>query len=128
MQDYRKLEVWQKAHQLTLFLYKVTQSFPANEQYNLTSQMRRSAYSIPMNIAEGCGKASKPDFARFLDISLGSASELDYQLLLAHDLNYLEEQIHEKTHAQLSVIRKMLSNLSKSVRSPKNQQLRTKNQ
>ena len=119
MQDYRKLEVWQKAHQLTLFLYKVTQSFPANEQYNLTSQMRRSAYSIPMNIAEGCGKASNPEFARYLDISLGSASELDYQLLLAYDLNYLEEQIHEKMHAQLSLIRKMLSNLSKSVRSPK---------
>jgi four helix bundle protein len=119
MQDYRKLEVWRKAHQLTLFVYKVTQSFTANEQYNLTSQMRRAAYSIPMNIAEGCGKASKPDFARYLDISMGSASELDYQLLLAHDLNYLEEQIHEKMHAQLSVIRKMLSNLSKSVRSPK---------
>ncbi len=87
MQDYRKLEVWQKAHQMTLFVYKVTQSFPTNEQYNLTSQMRRSAYSIPMNIAEGCGKASNPDFARYLDISLGSASELDYQVLLAYDLN-----------------------------------------
>ena len=119
MQDYRKLEVWQRAHQLTLLVYKVTQSFPANEQYNLSSQMRRSAYSIPMNIAEGCGKMSNPEFARYLDISLGSASELDYQLLLAHDLNYLEKQLHEEMHAQLSLIRKMLSNLSKSVRHPK---------
>jgi four helix bundle protein len=119
MQDYKKLEVWKKAHQITLYVYKVTQLFPANEQYNLTSQMRRSAYSIPMNIAEGCAKTSNPDFARYLDISLGSASELDYQVLLAHDLNYLEQKVYEEIHAQLSVIRKMLSNLSKSVRSPK---------
>ena len=118
MQDYRKLEVWQRAHQITLLVYKVTQSFPANELYNLTSQMRRSAYSIPMNIAEGCGKASSPDFARYLDISSGSASELDYQLLLAHDLGYLDEDIRETMHAKLSVIRKMLSSLSKSVKSP----------
>ena len=118
MQDYRKLEVWQKAHQMTLLVYRVTQSFPANELYNLTSQMRRSAYSIPMNIAEGCGKASSPDFARYLDISSGSASELDYQLVLSHDLGYLDEEIHKTMHAQLSVIRKMLSSLSKSVKSP----------
>jgi four helix bundle protein len=76
-----------------------------------------------MNIAEGCGKVSSPDFARYLDISIGSASELDYQLQLAYDLNYIEERIHEEMHGQLSLIRKMLSNLSKSVRSPK-----TKNQ
>jgi len=118
MQNFRELRVLQQAHQMALHVYKVTEFFPINEQYGLTSQMRRSAYSIPMNIAEGCGKASNPDFARYLDISSGSASELDYQILLAYDLNYLEKQVYEEMRGQLSMIRKMLSNLNKSVRSP----------
>jgi four helix bundle protein len=85
MQDFRRLTVWQKAHQLTLVIYKVTRSFPDEEKFGLISQMRRSSSFIPTNIAEGCVRPTDNDFARFLYISLGSTSELEYQLLLAHD-------------------------------------------
>ena len=80
MRDYREIQVWQRSHTLTLTIYKMTESFPASEQYALTSQMKRAAYSVPMNIAEGCGKSSEADFVRFLEFASGSASELDYQL------------------------------------------------
>jgi four helix bundle protein len=91
MQDFRQLKVWQKAHQLTLAVYRLTAAFPKTEQYGMTSQMRRSAASIVCNIAEGCGRGSDPDFARFLQMALGSASELEYQLLLAKDLGWIEQ-------------------------------------
>jgi four helix bundle protein len=90
MQDFRKLKVWQKAHQLTLRVYEVTRKFPKAELYGMVSQMRRSWSSIPRNIAEGCGRGTDLDFARFLQISMGSASELEYDLLLSHDLGYLD--------------------------------------
>ena len=86
MKDFRNLQVWQKAHELTLALYRSTVSFPTEEPYGLTSQLRRGATSIGSNIAEGCGRATDPDFARCLDIAAGSASEVEYQLLLAHHL------------------------------------------
>ena len=86
MQDYRKLAVWQSSHELTLAVYRVTIRFPKDELFGLTSQMRRSSSSIPTNIAEGCGRATNADFTRFLHISLGSANELEYQLLLCRDL------------------------------------------
>ena len=86
MQDFRNLSVWRLAHELTLAAYRETSRFPSSEQFGLTSQMRRSAASIATNIAEGCGRGSDADFGRFLQIALGSASELEYQLLLAADL------------------------------------------
>lgn len=94
MQDFKKLKVWQKAHQLTLAIYETTHAFPRTEQYSLTAQMRRCVVSIPSNIAEGTGRGSKADFARFLQIALGSASELEYQILLARDLGYMSRERH----------------------------------
>jgi four helix bundle protein len=83
MKDFRQLKVWQKAHQLTLAIYQVTGSFPRDEIYGLTSQMRRAAASIPSNLAEGCGRNSDAELARFSSMAAGSASELEYHLLLA---------------------------------------------
>src|SRR5512134_1154325 len=90
MKDFRSLQVWQKAHQLTLAVYRATVSFPTDERYGLTSQLRRGSTSVASNIAEGCGRGTDPDFARCLDIAAGSASEVEYQLLLAHDLEILD--------------------------------------
>lgn len=83
MRDFRRLHVWQRAHQLTLAVYRLTESFPKDELYGFTSQMRRVATSIPTSIAEGCGRNSTFDFARFLQMSMSSAKGLEYQLLLA---------------------------------------------
>jgi len=78
MQDFKKLEVWRKAHELTLDVYRATESFPRTEVYGLTTQLRRSCSSIPANIAEGCGRGTNGDLGRFLRIAAGSASELEY--------------------------------------------------
>src|ERR1700684_638865 len=91
MKDFRSLRVWEKSHKLTLDIYRVTTSFPREETYGLTSQMRRSSASIGANIAEGCGKRGNNEFRRFLQIASGSASELDYHLLLARDLGFLPD-------------------------------------
>jgi four helix bundle protein len=86
MKDFRNLKVWERAHELTLELYRMTGRFPREELFGLTSQIRRCCASIGANIAEGCGKRGNAEFQRFLQIASGSASELDYHLLLAHDL------------------------------------------
>ena len=86
MKNFRELKVWEKAHLLTIDIYRITATFPKEEMYGLTSQIRRASSSIPANIAEGCGRGSDNDFRRFLQIAMGSASELEYHLLLAHDL------------------------------------------
>ena len=109
MKDFRQLKVWDKAHQLTLAIYKVTKGFPKEEMYGLASQMRRSSASIATNIAEGCGRNSDADFCRFLVVALGSGSELEYQLLLCHDLGYLDEEEYEALLAQLTEVKKMLN-------------------
>lgn len=82
MRDFKKLNVWQKAHALTVHVYKATYDFPREELYGLTSQIRRASVSIPANIAEGCGRGSEADFCHFLQIAFGSASELEYHLFL----------------------------------------------
>ncbi len=89
MKDFRKLKVWERAHKLVLAFYQTTASFPRDETYGLTAQIRRSASSIPSNIAEGCGRDGDPALARFCLIARGSASELEYQILLAHDLKFI---------------------------------------
>src|SRR5438309_7139793 len=96
MQDFRKLQVWTKAHQLTLAAYFETRSFPREELFGLTSQIRRCSASIGANIAEGCGRGSDPDFCRFLQMAMGSTNELEYHFLLAKDLNFLNEDCHKK--------------------------------
>ena len=115
MKDFRDLEVWTQAHQLTLRVYKVTGSFPREELFGLTSQMRRCSASVAANIAEGCGTKGNAEFHRFLLVSSGSASELEYHLLLAHDLGYIRPPEHERLTIQLSRMRKMLAALIRKV-------------
>src|SRR6266581_3126146 len=96
MKDFRNLKVWEKAHQLTLALYRITPSFPREEAYGLASQIRRAASSIASNIAEGCGREGDAELARFCIIARGSASELEYELLLARDLTLLHPDDYEQ--------------------------------
>lgn len=109
MRDFRKLGVWEKSHQLTLAVYRASQAFPKDELYGLTSQVRRSAASIPANIAEGCGKDTELELARYMQISMGSASELEYHLLLAHDLGYLNSSLYQELHEGVIEVKRMLA-------------------
>ena len=108
MRDFHKLKAWQKSHQLALEIYKVSQSFPKEELFGLTSQIRRAISSVPTNIAEGCGRDSNKDFAHFLQIAIGSASEVEYELLLAHDLQYINKDEYERLTFEMVAIRKMI--------------------
>jgi len=109
MKDFRTLKVWEKAHALTLAIYKSTEEFPKQEMYALTNQIQRAAVSIPANIAEGCGKDSDAELKRYFLISMGSASELEYLLLLAHDLGYLPDNTYQSMNNELVQTRKMLN-------------------
>jgi|SRR5215471_1078882 len=115
MKDFRDLHVWEKAHQLTLELYAVTARFPKHELYGLTSQIRRCGVSIGANIAEGCEKNGNNEFQRFLQIAAGSASELDYELLLCRDLQYCNADEYKQLSEELSRLRKMLGALLRKV-------------
>jgi four helix bundle protein len=95
VQDFRELRVWQKAHELTLAVYKATASFPREELFGLTSQIRRSCSSIAANLAEGCGRSGDAEFARYCAIAAGSASETEYRLLLARDLKMIKPADYE---------------------------------
>jgi four helix bundle protein len=116
VQDFHRLAVWQKAHDLTLRLYTTTMSFPRDETFGLVSQLRRAAASVPANIAEGCGRGSRAELARFLGIAAGSASELEYHLLLARDLKYLTESEYESADAETREIKRMLYGLIRRIR------------
>jgi four helix bundle protein len=121
LQDFRRLLVWNKSHQLTLNIYTATRTFPKEELYGLTSQMRRAAASIPANIAEGCGRGGGTDMARFLQIALGSASELEYHCLLAHDLGYFKDpSSHTSLLSSIAEVKQMLTSLTKKVKSASN--------
>ena len=109
MKDFRNLKVWEKAHQLTLVLYRITTAFPREETYGLASQIRRAASSIPSNIAEGCGREGDAELARFCIIARGSASELEYQLLLARDLILLQAEDYEQLSQQTVEVKRMLT-------------------
>ena len=109
MKDFRKLKVWEKAHQLVLAVYHTTASFPRDETYGLTAQIRRSASSIPSNIAEGCGRDGDAELARFCLIARGSASELEYQILLAHDLKLIRPDQYEQLTEPIIDIKRMLT-------------------
>lgn len=116
MRDFKNLTFWQRSHLLVLEIYALTKtSFPKEEMYGLVSQMRRSCSSIPTNIAEGCGRNSKPELKRFFVISTGSCNELEYQLLLARDLGYLDTAIFEKLTSELIEIRKMIYSYTQNV-------------
>ena len=116
MQSFRSLRVWEKAHRLTLDIYTSSKTFPREEMYGLTSQMRRSSASIGMNIAEGCCRKGNIEMGRFLQIAMGSASELEYQLLLAHHLEYLQNPDYEKLSTQAVEVKRMLSSLMQKVK------------
>jgi len=118
MGDFRNLRVWQRAHQLTLEVYGETSGFPKEERYRLTNQLRRAAASVPANIAEGCGRNGDVELARFLTIAKGSASELDYLLLLAHDLGYLKAARYEQLAEDVYGISRMLANFVDRLRHP----------
>jgi four helix bundle protein len=115
MKDFRRLKVWEKVHLLTLDIYRVTTKFPREEVYGLTSQMRKCSASIGANIAEGCCKQGNNELHRFLYIASGSASELDYHLLLARDLVYLSDEEHRKMDRNLLEVRRMLTALLQKV-------------
>ena len=116
MRDFRKLAVWEKSHQVVLKIYRVAADFPTEEKYGLAMQMQRAASSIPTNIAEGCGHKSDPEFARYLQLAAASASELEYQLLLAKDLGYLEEDKYRDITAAVEELKKMLASFIRRVR------------
>jgi four helix bundle protein len=116
MQNYKDLKVWEKAHQFTLGVYRVSKSFPKEEIYGLTSQLRRAASSIAANIAEGCGKNTKNDFANFLNISLGSSNEAEYFVLLAKDLNYVSLEEYDVLIKLINEVKAMLIALIGKVR------------
>ena len=116
MQDFTQLKVWERSHQLTLAVYRTTRPFPKEEQYGLTSQIRRAGASVPANIAEGCGSNSSADFAWFLQMAMRSASELHYHLILARDLGYLEASDHEQLTYEAIGVKRMLTSLIVKVR------------
>jgi len=116
MKDFRQLKVWEKSHLLALAIYKITKEFPKEELYGLTSQIRRARMSIPTNIAEGCGRNTDADFARFLQMSMGSASETEYRLILARDLEFLAKDSYEKLHTDGEEVKRMLASLLKTLR------------
>ena len=109
MRDYRELKVWERGHELTLEVYRVTRAFPKDELYGLVSQVRRAASSVPANIAEGCGRTGDKELARFMTIASGSAFELDYHFLLARDLGYLQDEVYQALHTSVTEIRRMLN-------------------
>jgi four helix bundle protein len=109
MRDFRTLKVWEKAHEFTLQVYGVTRSFPADERFGLTAQIRRAAASVPSNIAEGCGRATEKELARFMSIAAGSASEAEYQLLLACDLDYLKREKYSELNIRINEVKMMLN-------------------
>ncbi len=116
MRDFRKIKVWERGRRLTLDVYEVTAAFPREEMYGLTSQMRRACAAIPANIAEGCGRGSNADLARFLQMALGSASELENHLLLARDLWFLQTSDYERLSGEVTELKRMLTAFVKSLK------------
>jgi len=116
MKDFSKIKVWEKAHHFTLQVYRITKNFPSDERFGLTAQLRRAAASVPTNIAEGCGRDSELDFARFMSIAAGSASEAEYQLLLACDLNYIQVETYKELNQQVNELKKMLNSFIKKLK------------
>src|SRR6059058_4258165 len=111
MQDFRRLDVWQRARQVTKSIYQLTTSFPNSEEFGLKAQMRRAAVSICSNIAEGCGRRGDRDFRRFLDVAMGSACELECETILSYDLAFITESLQEETLDIIIQIKRMLGDL-----------------
>jgi len=117
MRDFKKLDVWKKSHELNLFVYlTLLPKLPKSELYDLLSQTKRAAYSIPLNIVEGSGRFTEKDFAHFLDMALGSAHELEYCCLLCKDLTYIDQELYQKTNLLINEVKAMLIGLIKVLR------------
>ncbi|HTH81598.1 MAG TPA: four helix bundle protein [Mucilaginibacter sp.] len=117
MRDFKKLEVWKKAHDLNLFVYlNLLPKFPKSEQFDMFSQTKRAGYSIPLNIVEGSGRFTEKDFAHFLDMALGSAHELEYCCLLCRDLSYIDQELYQHTNQLINEVKAMLIGLIKKLR------------
>jgi len=116
VKDFRDLKVWQKAHHLTLAIYRLTTVFPREELYGLRAQLRRASCSIPANLAEGCGRNGDPELARFCSIAMGSASELEYHLLLAKDLKLISLKDYEEADRQTTEVKRMLAALLQTLK------------
>ena len=125
MQDYHRLKVWEKAHHLTLEIYRLTASFPKHELYGLASQMQRSSSSVPTNIVEGCGLSTNRELLKHLHYSMGSAKELEYQLLLSRDLGYIQEGDYARLTTEVGEIERMLSALILTQTRPDEAKLRS---
>ncbi len=120
MRNYNNYTVWKLSHELVQFIYnKIVPVFPQSETYDLARQMKRAAYSVPLNIVEGSGRNSEKDFVHFLDISLGSILELEYCCLLAKDLRYIDVEIYKTVNGKVNDIKAMLIKLIKSIRDQK---------
>jgi len=116
VKDFRKVKAWEKAHERVLSVYRLTQRFPKEEMYGLTSQLRRSSASIPAKIAEGCARSGDAELARFLQIAMGSASETEYHLLLARDLGHVGASAHDVVSRQVVEVKKMLASFLRRLR------------
>src|SRR5208283_1110902 len=115
MKDFRQLKVWEKAHALTLGIYRATAAFPREEVYGITSQMRRCSTSVAANLAEGCRRTGDGDFHRFVNIAAGSAVELEYFLLLASDLDFIPVEAYRKLREEILEVQRMLASLLRKV-------------
>ena len=120
MKDFRDLKVWEKAHELALACYKETADFPKQEMFGLISQIRRSGSSIPANIAEGCGRRGNAELHRFLQMAMGSASELEYHWLLSRDLGFLAPAAYARLATQVTEVKRMLASLIRKVDAERN--------
>lgn len=116
MRDFRQLRVWEASHELALEIYSITKGFPREERFSLTNQIRRCAHSVPSNIAEGCGRETNREYARFLQIAMGSVYELDYQALLAKDLGYINLDTYEVVNGKIDSVKRQLAVLLRRVR------------
>lgn len=117
MRDFKKYDVWELSHKFTLEIYRITNDFPKEELYGLTSQIRRASLSIPTNISEGCGRSSDKEFNQFLNIALGSALETEYLLLLSKDLNYIQTDVFLNLESKINEIKSKIYNLKSKLTS-----------
>jgi len=116
MRDFNKYDVWKLSHQLVLDIYDLTYSFPKEESFGITSQIRRASTSIPANISEGCGRDSDPEFHRFLTIATGSASEVEYLILLSKDLGYINSKSYDNLSTDINLIKRKIYTLKQKLK------------
>lgn len=117
MRDFKNYTIWQTSHKFTLKIYELTKSFPLDERFGLTSQLRRASASVPTNISEGCGRDSEVEFARFLTIAQGSISEVEYLLILSSDLNYITVKNSKELIEEIVQVRKQIHSLKQKLTS-----------